>query len=129
MDGTRELACELNGVLDEQDRCACRDGWTGETCGVLDLAPVAVGGGMREDGNSTWGFTMAGRMPWRDGKYHAILAFITDHAGIESYGSHMGLAVATASVPEGPYTRPTISSGRCTQATHRPPSTRSSAAT
>lgn len=74
---------------------------------MLDLAPVAVGGGMREDGNSTWGFTMAGRMPWRDGKYHAIVAFITDHAGIESYGSHMGLAVATASVPEGPYTRPT----------------------
>ena len=106
MDPTRELACELNGeLLGDDATCACRAGWAGSTCGVFDFLPAAADGGMNEPGSSSWGFSTPGPMPQPDGRYYAVVAFELDHAGIDAYGSHMGLAMTAADRAAGPYKR------------------------
>ncbi len=101
-----DLACELNGKVDNNtQKCVCRKGWTGQTCGLLNFAPAASQGGFNEAGYSAWGFTMPGPMPYKDGKYYAVVAWIRDHIGIDKYSSGMGLVMASSDKAEGPYTR------------------------
>jgi hypothetical protein len=100
------LDCELNGEIDAKTKkCKCRKGWIGDTCGLFDFAPAAAKGGFNEPGYSAWGFTMAGPMPYKDGKYYAVVAFIMNHIGIDKYQEGMGLVMAVADSAEGPYTR------------------------
>jgi len=80
-------------------------GWTGETCGILDFAPASKEAGFNETSYSAWGFTMPGPMPYKDGKYYAVVAWIRDHIGIDDYQRGMGLVMAMSDTPEGPYTR------------------------
>lgn len=99
--------CQLNGVF-VGGACKCDIGWTGPSCGKLDLDPnpvVAYGYGSPNDPTtSSWG----GGPPVYDPvkkNYHLFVTEIADHCGMGTWARMSQAVHGVSSTPEGPYTR------------------------
>ena len=99
------LDCSLNGACGADGACACRAGWTGRRCGLLDLAPVdraQLGFSPAQGGRnmSSWG----GAVTAVGGVWHMYASRLDNHCGISSYllNSRVVHAVSPES-PLGPY--------------------------
>ena len=106
------LSCELNGRCDPSGTCQCGPGWTGPTCGTLDLLPARRGGAWPREHPTPPEYWGDGRTPagWGgsiqrsdDAKYHL---FSATGCYIPARIMHMDgweLNHAVAQDPEGPY--------------------------
>lgn len=105
--------CSLNGVC-QSAHCICKFGWTGESCGQLDLLPVDfenTNGGYKHPKTSTWG----GSIIMKDGMYHMWLAemlpFGTEgdagagSCGLTSWATNSQITHVTSTHLLGPYVR------------------------
>jgi hypothetical protein len=98
-----ESDCHLNGDC-SKGACACDAGWTGPTCGQLDLGPVdkAKRPGLSYKNNATWG---ASPLKGADGKWRVAHVQLHSHCGIFQAwmsNSFVALSVSSGGVG-GPY--------------------------
>eukprot|EP00040_Diaphanoeca_grandis_P004362 m.28339 g.28339 ORF g.28339 m.28339 type:complete len:412 (-) comp15902_c0_seq1:204-1439(-) len=99
---TMDNDCQLNGVC-QASSCVCDQGWTGANCGKLDLDGPAQYA-YHPDDATTWG----GGPPVKDpttGKWILFVTEIADHCGLSEWQRMSTVVRASASSPEGPYTR------------------------
>lgn len=95
--------CNLNGVCAASGVCACVAPWTGEDCGVLDFLPARAPDGAlyRRENVSSW---CASTLRDDAGVWHAVVAQMSDHCGLNSWQTNSQLVhVTSSSGPEGPY--------------------------
>ena len=108
--------CSLNGQATGGAACKCDAGWTGPTCGQLDLmaAPplakqvtsLAATTTSNAVANSTWGMTVLG--PDSDGTYHGYMTEIANACPLGDYGEASQVVHMTAAYPLGPWTRKAV---------------------
>lgn len=92
--------------------CKCRAGWTGETCGLLDLddmapnAPPAYGQipSASTTGVSTWGGSVI-HDPNDPHVWHMFAAEMALGCGLNAWGRNSVIVHATSTDPMGPYVR------------------------
>lgn len=94
--------CALNGVC-VGGSCVCSPGWTGLSCGQLDLlpAPVPSRNGYNVPNTSSWGagvlFDESTQL------YHMWAAEFINHCGLLTWHNNSRVIHATATVSSGPY--------------------------
>ena len=92
--------------------CSCNPGWTGNTCGRLDLMPMASDAPpaygtlptTRSTGLATWGGSIV-RDPEDADRWHLYASEISHGCGLDAWGRNSVIIHATASSPMGPYVR------------------------
>ena len=108
------MKCQLNGDF-IQGSCVCDVGWTGSTCGELDLDPTPIvmwgKGATATPNSSSWG----GGPPAFDaasGKYHLFVSELAANCGMGTWvrGSFAAHAVSTSG-PYGPFERAGVAIG------------------
>eukprot|EP00040_Diaphanoeca_grandis_P019234 m.101357 g.101357 ORF g.101357 m.101357 type:complete len:436 (-) comp27326_c1_seq2:120-1427(-) len=97
-------ACGLNGIF-KGATCTCDQGWTGNQCSMLDLAPASVSAfGVYDELNPTWG----GGAVFEGGNWHMLVgsrALANTNDTITDYpcDSKIVRAVSQGKDPTGPY--------------------------
>jgi hypothetical protein len=81
-----KLDCELNGVCTSGGACSCNSGWTGATCGMLNLLPATRSAGYQRAGYSSWGGSVTHSA--KDGAWIMYLAEMDLHCGQYPLVSH-----------------------------------------
>merc|ERR1712086_466670 len=78
-------------------------GWTGQTCGQLNLLPARPRphAGFDEVGNSSWGGSIQAD---KNGVWHMFVSRMAGHCGLNSWQQNSEIVHATSTDPEGPYT-------------------------
>lgn len=94
--------CELNGVCVDGAGCSCDPGWTGDTCGMLDLVPAPSGAGLRQEDWSTWCGTVA--QDPESGEFNMFSSEMGDHGSLSVWKDHSQIIRATSTSAVGPYT-------------------------
>lgn len=111
-----DMDCNLNGVcqgLSHPARlCTCDAGWTGSTCGVLDVQPVrrapeaaysgAIWGGS-ERSTSSWGGNV---VPGPGGSFELFVSEIAGSCGLGAWQQNSMIVHASARNLTGPYSLP-----------------------
>ena len=102
------LDCSLNGAC-VGGACACDKGWTGSSCGVLDLEPAVAGeglGGLQSNfsswGNSVRRWPTTGPRPG-DGRWYMAADVMDRGCGMSSYGQNSRCVMASSPNAAGPY--------------------------
>eukprot|EP00041_Stephanoeca_diplocostata_P021861 m.516375 g.516375 ORF g.516375 m.516375 type:complete len:436 (-) comp21927_c4_seq5:565-1872(-) len=91
--------CSLAGAC-VAGSCHCDDGFKGESCSVLNLAPAAGNSRALYAGDrSTWGGSVIGI----NGTYYMYTAQMMNGCGLNSWECNSACVVATARAIEGPY--------------------------
>lgn len=78
-------------------RCVCDEGFRGEECDILDLAPAPVPGAVRRQ-NATWG----GHPVLIKGRWHTFVSDVGP-CGLHSFKSFSRIIHLSADSPEGPF--------------------------
>jgi len=106
-----DLNCSLNGVCNtDTGVCACDRPWRGVNCaklGMLPAKPAAgygqVTGPMRV---SSWGGNVLQGRGIDNGTWHLLVAeMVGERCGLHVWGNQSSVVHATATDPQGPYTR------------------------
>ena len=102
---TTDEECNLNGVC-QGALCACDRGWTGATCGLLDVLPLQVGAsGMNEvdsaPPSSSWGGSVV--FAAEDGLFHMFFSEILGHCPMAQWGTNSACFHATSASALGPF--------------------------
>ena len=92
--------CALNGEC-SSSTCVCSAGWTGETCGVIKLAPAPIDGGYHVLNTSSWGGALM--LDAAKNTYHMFAAEFVNHCGLASWHSNSRVIHATSRAAAGPY--------------------------
>eukprot|EP00911_Craspedida_sp_UC1_P000698 UC1_evm4s531 len=111
--------CQYNGVCTDSSgdsgdgsigglSCHCYPGWTGTTCGALDLvSPASVVPAYPPPGDSalvtSWGGSILNDQS--QSRYWMVASEMTNSCGMNTWTTNSRIISAVASVPEGPYTR------------------------
>eukprot|EP00039_Didymoeca_costata_P030489 m.29848 g.29848 ORF g.29848 m.29848 type:complete len:421 (+) comp8142_c0_seq2:118-1380(+) len=108
-----EEDCELNGDCDiNSGTCQCYQGWKGENCGQLDLAPiksykipgyVPKATANSENVSCSWGGNIIKQKIENKTQYSIIAAAMQAHCGIDYWTSNSEIIHAVGDAPEGPY--------------------------
>ena len=95
--------CNLNGLCQASGACACFPGWTGATCGLLNVLPLQVGAsGMNElPGSSSWGGSVV--LAPEDNLYHMFFSEILGHCPMAEWGTNSACFHATSASALGPF--------------------------
>ena len=96
--------CNLNGVcVTSSGLCQCDAGWTGASCGLLDVLPLQVGAsGMNEiPSSSSWGGSVV--FAEEDGLYHIFFSEILGGCAMASWGTNSACFHATSASAIGPF--------------------------
>lgn len=101
--------CNLNGVCNS-NRCACDRGWTGVTCGVLDVQPVQVVDNAAYSGviwpptrnMSAWGGNVIPPQT-AGGSFELYASEMVNHCGLSTWQKNSRIIHASASSLSGPY--------------------------
>lgn len=106
---SRDVDCNLNGLCN-RGACTCDRGWTGGTCGVLDLQPVPVADEAPYSGAiwppnrevSSWGGNV---VPPRSsgGEFSLYASEMVEHCGLATWQKNSRIVHAKAKTLEGPY--------------------------
>eukprot|EP00670_Eutreptiella_braarudii_P020086 CAMPEP_0174362142 /NCGR_PEP_ID=MMETSP0811_2-20130205/62904_1 /TAXON_ID=73025 ORGANISM="Eutreptiella gymnastica-like, Strain CCMP1594" /NCGR_SAMPLE_ID=MMETSP0811_2 /ASSEMBLY_ACC=CAM_ASM_000667 /LENGTH=442 /DNA_ID=CAMNT_0015499519 /DNA_START=53 /DNA_END=1381 /DNA_ORIENTATION=+ len=96
--------CNLAGKCLAGGQCSCLQGWTGPTCGVLDLVPGTAQPAFHKAsraGVTTWGASAA-QAP--TGEWYLFASRMVHGCGILTWSSNSEIVQATAPDVMGPYT-------------------------
>jgi hypothetical protein len=99
--------CSLNGECQTgSGLCACDAGWTGATCGLLNVLPMQVGAsGMNElnksPPSSSWGGSVV--FAEEDGLFHMFFSEILAHCPMANWQTNSACFHATAPSALGPF--------------------------
>jgi hypothetical protein len=96
------MDCGYNGAC-IGGACVCGPGWTGDSCGTMDLLPVNASEGFNAlaEGVSTWGGSAV--YAEEDGLWHLFHSRILGGCGLDSWTTNSACYHATAASPAGPY--------------------------
>merc|ERR1719272_1079649 len=75
-------------------------GWTGSTCGELDLLPAPADAGLRQIQWSTWAASL-GRES--SGDFGMLVVEMPGHVSLEALNTHSRIVWATSKTALGPY--------------------------
>jgi hypothetical protein len=98
-----DLDCSLNGKCGSEE-CSCRQGWKGNDCGILDLAPSSSVEAFHRPLTASWG----GGVIFAEGQYHLFVAVMEKHCGLDTWGANSAIYHAVSSLAAGPYVNETI---------------------
>ena len=97
------MDCSLLGEC-VNSTCVCDTGFTGKTCGILDLVP-----GSRDFGyhnlTSGVGASWGGNSIYFNGLWHAFFAEMTQNCTLNEWGSNSAVIHAVSSSALGPFTK------------------------
>lgn len=98
---SRAEDCNLNGAC-VNGVCACIPTWRGEDCGQLNLQPAKAPDGAlyRRANTSSW---CAGVVQSDDGRWHAYVAVMALHCGLNSWQRNSIIVHAESESMAGPY--------------------------
>ena len=111
------LNCSLNGVCNTATHtCACYPPWTGPTCGVLAQLPAKAGAGYAQTTGpmavTSWGGSVLQGRGADNGTWHLLVTEMTGAGcGLHVWQNQSSVVHATASDPQGPYTRQGLAVG------------------
>ncbi|KAJ5752438.1 hypothetical protein N7520_009355 [Penicillium odoratum] len=100
---TKNEDCNLNGQCNQT--CICDPGWTGKTCGKLDLRPGPTSNGYNrtEEGISSWCNEII-HDPINKDLYHLFVSEFTHGCGLDYWSPYSRIIRAESVHPLGPYT-------------------------
>jgi hypothetical protein len=101
---TDDLGCSLNGICETLGKCSCRQGWKGEECGILDLAPAPSVEAFHRPLTASWG----GGVLFAEGQYHLFVAVMEKHCGLDTWGANSAIYHAVSPTAAGPYVNETV---------------------
>jgi hypothetical protein len=106
---TTDEDCNLNGLC-QASSCTCDAGWTGFSCGLLDVLPLQVGAsGMNEldqhPPSSSWGGSVV--YAAEDGLYHMFFSEILGHCPMANWQTNSACFHSTSTSALGPFSNKT----------------------
>ncbi|KAJ6109669.1 hypothetical protein N7486_001904 [Penicillium sp. IBT 16267x] len=102
---TTNEQCNLNGLC-TNNTCTCDPGWTGPTCGILDLSPGPPQNGYNRtsEGISSWCNGII-RDPKNKNLHHLFVSEFTHNCGLDYWSPYSRIIRAESeNGPMGPYT-------------------------
>ena len=109
---TNAMDCSLNGVCSSSSsgHCVCDAAWSGARCETLELRPTAVRSGLSLPNTSFWGGSVlasssSSSSSSASASYTMFASEMLSHCGINAWRTNSHIVQATASAPEGPYTK------------------------